>query len=408
MDIAILGYGTVGSGTVTVLNRNREIITEDSGEVIRVKTILDLRDFPGDPYEERITHNFEEILNDPTIEVVAETMGGLHPTYEFVSQLLEAGKSVVTSNKDLVAAFGEQLLEIAARNHVDFFYEASVGGGIPIIRTINQCMIQEQLQEIMAILNGTTNYILTEMEQEGTSFEETLEDAQKLGYAELNPSSDVEGMDAARKLAILSTHAYSVDVDWETIERRGITEITKEDIAVAKAIDHHIKLIGRSRMIGTLLYASVEPMLLAEDHKLARVEGVYNKIMFKGNMVDDISIEGRGAGSLPTGSAVAADVIMAAINKKEHVTSTTYHEYKKIKPESFSSLGQCYMLRTNQPVAMPQDGIVSSIQMDDIYAYFTKQIKSQELRDLMQQLENRGIQVLNCLAMEKEENGVNR
>ena len=408
MDIAILGYGTVGSGTVTVLNRNRETITEDSGEVIRVKLILDLRDFPGDPYEERITHDFEEILQDPTIEIVAETMGGLHPAYEFISQLLKAGKSVVTSNKDLVAAYGEELLEIAADHHVDFFYEASVGGGIPIIRMINQCMIQENLHEIMAILNGTTNYILTEMEQEGTSFQETLEDAQEMGYAERNPASDVEGMDAARKLAILSTHAYCVDVDWETIELPGITEISKEDIEVAKSIDHHIKLIGRSRMIGTKLYASVEPMLLPEDHKLARLEGVYNKILIKGNMLDDISVEGKGAGSLPTGSAVAADIIMAAINKKCHVTSTTYHEYKKLKPESFSSLGQCYMLRTNQPVAMPQEGIISSTYVGDTYAYFTKQIKSQELRDLIQQLETRGIHVLNCLAMEQEDAGVNR
>lgn len=407
MDIAILGYGTVGAGTVTVLNRNREIITEDSGEVLRVKKILDLRDFPGDPYEDRITHSFDEILNDPTIEVVAETMGGLHPAYEYISQLLKAGKSVVTSNKDLVAAYGEELLETAAKHHVDFFYEASVGGGIPIIRTINACMIQEKIYEIMAILNGTTNYILTEMEQEGTSFEETLEDAQEMGYAERNPASDVEGMDAARKLAILSTHAYSVDVNWELIERRGITHIAKEDIEVAKAIDHHIKLIGRSRMIGTRLYAGVEPMLLPNDHKLARVEGVYNKIMFKGNMVDDIAIEGKGAGSLPTGSAVAADLIMAAINKKEHVTSTTYHEYKKIKPESFSSLGQCYMLRTNKSVTVPQDGVVSSVQIGETYAYFTKQMKSQELRDLIQQLEVRDIQVLNCLAMEQEDTGVN-
>ena len=408
MDIAILGYGTVGAGTVNVLNRNREIITEDSGEVIRVKTILDLRDFPGDPYEDRITHNFEEILNDPDIQVVAETMGGLHPAYEFISQLLQAGKSVVTSNKDLVAAYGEKLLETAAAHHVDFFYEASVGGGIPIIRMINECMIQERLCEIMAILNGTTNYILTEMEQEGTSFEETLKDAQSMGYAELNPASDVEGMDAARKLAILSTHAYAVDVDWETIERRGITEITKEDIEIAKAVDHHIKLIGRSRMVGSKLYASVEPMLLPEDHKLARVEGVYNKIMVKGNMLDDISIEGKGAGSLPTGSAVAADIIKATINKRDHVTSTTYHEYQKMKPESFSSLGQCYMLRTSLPVSMPQDGIISAIQVGETYAYFTKQMKTQELRDLIQQLEVRGIQVLNCMAMEQEDSGVNR
>ena len=181
MDIAILGYGTVGSGTVNVLTRNRELIAEDSGEVLRIKAILDLKDFPGDPYEERIVHQFEDIVNDPTIEVVAETMGGLHPAFEYVSKLLEAGKSVVTSNKDLVAAYGEQLLEIAAAHAVDFFYEASVGGGIPIMRMINECMIQERIYEIMAILNGTTNYILTEMEEEGASFEEALEDAQELG-----------------------------------------------------------------------------------------------------------------------------------------------------------------------------------------------------------------------------------
>lgn len=408
MDIAILGYGTVGAGTVNVITRNREIIADDSGEVLRIKAILDLKDFPGDPYEEKIVHNFEDIVNDPTIEVVAETMGGLHPAFEYISQLMEAGKSVVTSNKDLVAAYGEELLEIAAEHHVDFFYEASVGGGIPIMRMINECMIQERIQEIMAILNGTTNYILTEMEEEGTSFEEALEDAQEMGYAELHPESDVEGMDAARKLAILSTHSYSVDVDWEQIERRGITRITQEDMAVAKAIDHHIKLIARSRMNGSRLFAGVEPMLLPEEHKLAQVEGVYNSIMIKGNCLDDITVQGKGAGSLPTGSAVAADIVMAAMNKKDKVTSTTYHEYKKMKPESYSSLGQSYMLRTDAKVAMPQEGIISAIQVENIYAYFTKQMKSQELRDLIQQLEVRGIQVLNCLAMEQEDTGANR
>lgn len=415
MDVAILGYGTVGSGTVNVLNRNRELIAEDSGEVLRVKAILDLKDFPGDPYEERIVHNFESIVNDPTIEVVAETMGGLHPAFEYISELMRAGKSVVTSNKDLVAAYGEELLEIAAENHVDFFYEASVGGGIPIIRMINECMIQERIQEIMAVINGTTNYILTEMEEEGISFDEALEDAQEMGYAEQNPESDVEGMDAARKLAILSTHSYCIDVNWEQIERRGITRISPEDIAIAKAIDHHIKLVARSCMKGTRLYASVEPMLLPEDHKLAQVEGVYNTIMIRGNMVEDITVQGRGAGGKATGSAVAADLIMAAINKKDDVTSTTYHEYKKVKPESYSSLGQSYMLRTDQMVSMPQEGIISGIQVDNsnnsdsaIHAYFTKPMKSQELRDLIQQLEVRKIHVLNCIVVEQEEQGTNR
>ena len=407
MNIAILGYGTVGSGTAEVLKRNRAAITKRSGTEIEVKSILDLRDFPGDPYEDRITHNFEDILKDPSIEIVAETMGGLHPAFEFVSQLLKAGKTVVTSNKDLVAAYGNELLKLADENRADFFFEASVGGGIPVIRTINQCLMQEQIQEILAILNGTTNYILTKMEQEGTSFEETLKEAQKLGYAEQNPASDVEGMDATRKLAILSTLAYGVNVDWNTIERRGITEISKEDIEVAKASGHHIKLLGRSRMIGDQLYASVEPVLLPNEHKMARVNGVYNKIMITGNMLDDIALEGRGAGSLPTGSAVAADIIVATINKKNQVTSTTYEEIKSVVPESFSSLGQSYVLRTSQPVEMPQDAIQSSLKTGDIYAYFTKPIKSQELKTLMQSLESQGVTVQNCLAVKQEETGVN-
>ncbi len=257
-------------------------------------------------------------------------------------------------------------------------------------------------------MNGTTNYILTKMEQEGTSFEETLKEAQKLGYAELNPASDVEGMDATRKLAILSTIAYGVNVDWETIERRGITKIAKDDIEAAKASGYHIKLLGRSRKIGPQLYASVEPVLLPDGHKLAKVDDVYNKIMITGNTLNDIAIEGKGAGSLPTGSAVAADIVMAAINKKNQVTSTTYHEYKKIKPESFSSFGQSYMLRTDRPVVMPQNGILSTAQVEEICVCFTEKIKFNELQDLMQQLEAKEIQVLNCLAMEQEVAGVNR
>ncbi|MBO6158345.1 MAG: homoserine dehydrogenase [Firmicutes bacterium] len=404
MDIAIMGYGTVGSGTVNVLNRNRELIASDGGEVIRVKSILDLREFPGDPYEDRIVHDFESILNDPTIQVVAETMGGIHPAFEYISQLLAAGKSVVTSNKDLVAAHGEELVEIAAENGVDFYYEASVGGGIPVIRMINECMIQEKITEITAILNGTTNYILTEMEDEGASFEETLEDAQELGYAERNPESDVEAMDPARKLAILSTHAYCLYVDWEKVERRGITNITKEDIEIAKAMDYHIKLIARSRMIGPRLFAGVEPIMLHEDHPLARVEGVYNGITVKGNMLDDITIYGKGAGAYPTGSAVAADIICAALNKAQGISKTTSHHYHEVKPESYSSLGQEYMIRTNKEVSLPMEDIISGMVLEGpIYAYFTKQLKTQELRDLFRRLERRGVQVLNYFVVEAED-----
>jgi len=403
MDIAIMGYGTVGAGTVNVLTKNRTLIAEDSGEVIRVKSILDLRDFPGDPYEDRIVHDFALIRDDPTIQVVAETMGGLHPAFEYISELFRAGKSVVTSNKDLVAALGEELLEIAAENGVDFYYEATVGGGIPVIRMINECMIQEKITEISGILNGTTNYILTAMEEEGLSFEEALEDAQELGYAELNPESDVEGKDAARKLAILSTHAYCIDVDWELVDRKGITGIKPEDIEVAKAMDYHIKLVARSKMRGTRLFASVEPVLMHEEHPFAHIEDVYNCIMVRGNMLDDITITGKGAGAKATGSAVAADIICAAVNKSQGVTKTTYHEYKAVRPESFSSLGQQYMLRTARRVNLPMDDIVSGMQVaDEIFAYFTKSLKSQELRDLVDNLERRGIPVLSQLVVEGE------
>lgn len=407
MDIAIMGYGTVGAGTVNVLTKNREIIAEDCGEVIRIKAILDLRDFPGDPYEDRIVHDFEAVLNDPTIQVVAETMGGLHPAFEYVSRLLEAGKSVVTSNKDMVAAYGEELLKIAAENNADFFYEASVGGGIPVIRTINECLIQERIEEIRGIVNGTTNYILTEMEEEGVSFEEALEDAQELGYAERNPESDVEAMDPARKLAILSTHAYCIDVDWEQIERRGITQIAPQDITIAKAIDHHIKLIARSRFTRNRLFASVEPMMLPEDNVLARVEDAYNGIQLRGNMLDDITLFGKGAGGNPTGSAVAADIICASMHKTAGVTSTTYHEYKKVKPESFSQMNQSYMLRTEKRVSLPMEGIISSLHPESgTYAYFTKPLKRQELLDLREAIEKRGVQVLNCMVVEQEDNAI--
>lgn len=402
MDIAIMGYGTVGSGTVNVLTKNRVDITEDCGEVIRIKAILDLRDFPGDPYEDRIVHDFEQILNDPTIQIVAETMGGLHPAFEYVSQLLAAGKSVVTSNKDMVAAYGEELLQIAAEHECDFFYEASVGGGIPVIRMINECMIQERVEEITAILNGTTNYILTEMEEEGVSFEEALEDAQELGYAEKNPENDVEGMDPARKLAILSTHAYCIDVNWEQIERRGITNITVEDIKIAKVIDHHIKLIARSRYKHKRLFADVEPMLLPEDHILSRVEDAYNGIMIKGNMLDDITIFGKGAGANPTGSAVAADVIAAAVHKSAGVSRTTYHDYKTVKPESFSQQAQSYMIRTKKNVSLPLEGIISSLHVDDTVAYFTKPLKRQEMADLLEAIKNRGNEVLNYMVIAQE------
>ena len=310
ISIAILGHGVVGSGVAEVLHHNAAGIRVKAGQAIEVRRILDLRTFPDLPYADRFTTDFKDILEDPEIRIVVETMGGLHPAYDYVKACLERGKSVVTSNKELVAAKGDELLAVAREHNLNFLFEASVGGGIPILRPIDQCLAANEVFEVAGILNGTTNFMLTKMIREGMSFEGALALAQKLGYAERNPAADVEGADACRKIAILASLAFGKHVHPEEVYTEGITGITEADVAYAAACGGVIKLIGRvTRTEDGHLFCLVAPMILPREHLLAGVDDVYNGIMVRGDSVGDVVFVGRGAGKLPTASAVVADVI---------------------------------------------------------------------------------------------------
>ncbi|GLC82566.1 homoserine dehydrogenase [Lacrimispora brassicae] len=317
--IAIMGYGTIGSGVAEVLERNKEMIAKKAGDRVGVKYVLDLREFPGDPMEDKIVHDFSVIEKDPEVSMVIETMGGLNPAYPFVKASLEAGKHVATSNKALVAAYGTELLEIARAHNVNFFFEASVGGGIPIIRPLYTSLAGEEMEEITGILNGTTNYILTKMAKAGESFETALREAQDLGYAERNPEADVEGHDTCRKIAILTAMATGHEVNYEHIYTEGITKITDVDFRYADAMGTSVKLFGSSRIQGGTVHAFVAPVMIGKDHPLYSVNDVYNGILVKGNMVGTSMFYGSGAGKLPTASAVVADIIEALKCHDHHV-----------------------------------------------------------------------------------------
>lgn len=313
VNIAVMGYGTVGSGVVEVVNTNGARINQRIGDELNIKYVLDLRDFPEDPVQEKIVHDFETIINDDEIKIVVEVMGGIEPAYTFVKRCLQAGKSVATSNKALVAKHGAELLSIAEENNINFLFEASVGGGIPIIRPLNSSLTADEIEEITGILNGTTNYMLTKMFYEGADYDTVLKEAQANGYAERNPEADVEGYDACRKIAILSSLISGQQVDFEDIYCEGITEITVEDMKYAKAMGTAIKLLASSkRYAGNRLHAIVAPCMLYPEHPLYNVNGVFNSIFVHGNVLGDAMFYGSGAGKLPTASAVVADVVDAA------------------------------------------------------------------------------------------------
>ncbi|MCI9272358.1 MAG: homoserine dehydrogenase [Clostridiales bacterium] len=310
VKVAILGYGVVGSGVAEVLANHLDSIARRAKEEIRIKYILDVRDFPDSPFADRFTKSFDQIVNDPEVRVVAEVIGGLDPAFDYVKRCLLAGKSVVTSNKELVAAKGAQLLKIAQDNNVNFLFEASVGGGIPIIRPISQCLAANDVIEIAGILNGTTNFILTKMIREQMSFEDALALAQKLGYAERNPAADVEGHDACRKICILASLAYGKHVYPEQVHTEGITKITLQDVEYAESWGGVIKLIGQVKKLEDgRIQVAVAPMLIDQDSQLANVDDVFNGILVRGDATGDVVFYGKGAGKLPTASAVVADII---------------------------------------------------------------------------------------------------
>lgn len=310
VNIAILGYGTVGSGVVEVINTNHKSINKRAGDDINIKYVLDLRDFPGDPVQDVLVHDYEIIAGDPEVDIVVEVMGGIEPAYTFVKRALLSGKSVCTSNKALVAKHGPELMEIARERDINFLFEASCGGGIPIIRALNSSLTADEIDEITGILNGTTNYMLYKMSTEGCEFDTVLKEAQAKGYAEADPTADVEGYDACRKIAILSSLAYGRFLNYEDIYTEGITKITPEDMEYAKELGMTIKLLATSRKVGEdSFYAMVAPFLLGQENPLFSVNDVFNGVFVHGNVLGDAMFYGSGAGKLPTASAVVADVV---------------------------------------------------------------------------------------------------
>ncbi len=314
-SIAVIGYGVVGSGTVELFEKNKEAIRKKCGRDIEIKYILDLRDFPDSPYAEKFTKNFDDILKDPEVEVCAEVIGGVTYAYEYTKKLLSAGKSVVTSNKELVATHGAELLKIASENNVNYLFEASVGGGIPIVRPLNKCLAGNEIIQIAGILNGTTNFILTKMIREQLDFDSALKMAQELGYAEKDPTADVEGYDACRKICILGSLAYGKHIYPKYVHCSGISSITLDDVEYAENAGYAIKLIGNVKSVGDKVFAMVCPRLVSRTSLLAAVDDVYNAICVTCDGADDVLFYGKGAGKLPTASAVVGDIIDAVKHK---------------------------------------------------------------------------------------------
>lgn len=334
IKIAVLGYGTVGSGVVEVIQTNYDSIVQRIGDLLEIKYVLDLREFPGTPVEKLIVHDFEQIVNDEEIAIVVEVMGGVEPAYTFVKKSLLAGKSVVTSNKALVAKHGAELLKIAKENQLHFLFEASVGGGIPIIRPLNTSLSADDIEEITGILNGTTNYMLSKMYHEDADYDAVLKEAQSMGYAEHDPSADVEGYDSCRKIAILASLISGKQVEFEEIDTEGITNITLQDMKYAKVMEMKIKLLATCRKEGEKVEAVVAPCLLGKTHPLYNVEDVFNAIFVKGNMLGDAMFYGSGAGKLPTASAVVGDIIEAAKYPKQSMMAVWSAEKLDLKDSS--------------------------------------------------------------------------
>ena len=394
INISVLGYGTVGSGVVEVLNTNQESISKRAGNDINVKYVLDLRDFEGDPIQEKIVHDYSVIVNDPDVKIIVETMGGTNPAYQFVKEALEKGKSVCTSNKELVAKHGAELLAIAKEKQVNFLFEASVGGGIPIIRPLNQSLTADEIEEITGILNGTTNYILTKMSTEGSDFDTVLKDAQAKGYAERNPEADVEGYDACRKIAILTSLAYGMQVDYEDIYTEGITKITDKDIKYAKALNASIKIFGTSKKVEKKVYAMVAPMMINSEHPLYSVNDVFNGIFVRGNLLGDVMFYGKGAGKLPTASAVVADVVDAAKHLGTNIM--TIWSSEKLELADIDDSKQRFFVRLsgtkadNEEAVNQAFGTVETVDagIADEYAFITEKITERDFKEKAKQFDN--------------------
>ena len=384
--IAVMGYGTVGSGVVEVLLTNQASIAKRAGEAVDIKYVLDLRDFPGSVIEDRLIKDFDIIKNDPEIDIVVETMGGINPAYQFVKACLCEGKSVCTSNKELVAKYGPELLAIARKNNINFLFEASVGGGIPIIRPLNQSLTADEIEEITGILNGTTNYILTKMRDEGSDFSDVLHKAQELGYAERNPEADIEGYDACRKIAILTSLAYGQQVDFEDIYTEGITKVTAEDFKYAAKINATVKLFGTSKMVNGKVLAMVAPVMIKSTHPLYSVDDVFNGIYVRGNMLGEVMFYGKGAGKLPTASAVVADVVDAVKHKGKSIMTIWSEEKQEILPFDEAEHRFFVRIKDSEGIIEKAEAVFGKLEMIDAgiegeHAFITEIMTEKEYRE---------------------------
>lgn len=390
IKVAVLGYGTVGSGVVQVLQDNSSIISKRVGEDIEVKYILDLRDFPGDKNEDKVVHDIKVILEDPEVSIVCETMGGVRPAFQFSKDALEAGKSVCTSNKELVENYGPELLAVAKENKVNYLFEASVGGGIPILRAINTSLAQEKIERIMGILNGTTNFILTKMAKEGANYADVLKQAQEMGYAERNPEADVEGHDAGRKIAILSSLITGKTVKFADIHTEGITNIDSRDFAYAKKLDKSIKLIAESVNADDGVTAIVAPFMIGEDHPLNGVNGVFNAVYVTGNMLGDAMFYGQGAGKLATASAVVADVIDLARNAGKQLPCAWTDE--KCEVNDYTKMVRKFLLRvesTSRGEVLNTFGPIEEINLfDEEFAFVTAPMTEADFNKKQKMIKN--------------------
>ena len=379
-----MGYGTIGSGVVEVLETNRESVAKRAGDEIEVKYVLDLRDFPGDPIQDKIVHDYQIILNDPEVSIVVETMGGVEPAYTFVKAMLEAGKNVTTSNKALVAEKGSELIALAKEKSVNFMFEASVGGGIPIIRSLNSCLTADEIEEITGILNGTTNYMMTKMSEEGLEFDDVLKDAQEKGYAEKDPTADIEGHDACRKIAILTSLVCGQQVDFHDIHCEGITKISATDIKYAKAMGRAIKLLATSKRVDDSYCAMVAPCMVAPEHPLYSVNDVFNAVFVHGNVLGDAMFYGSGAGKLPTASAVVADMVEIA----KHLTINIYVDWssKKMSLADYKLSSGRFFVRTTAEEAAVKEifGAVEFVKAEGVtgeLGFVTEQMTEAEFEE---------------------------
>ncbi|MCR5279024.1 MAG: homoserine dehydrogenase [Lachnospiraceae bacterium] len=358
INVGVFGYGTVGSGVVEVLSENSDVIARKVGDKVCVKSILDLRDFPGDPFEDRIVHDVNLVVNDPEISIICETMGGVGAAYKFTVMALEAGKSVCTSNKELVAMHGPELLKLAEDHNCSYKFEASVGGGIPILRPLQNAITADRILKLTGIVNGTTNYMLTKMTNEAADFATVLKEAQEMGYAELHPEADTEGLDAGRKLAILSSLVYGKTVKSEDIPTEGISGVSLRDIKYAEALGRKIKLLAKYEDSDNGAYACVAPFMVAKENPLYNVDDVFNAILVRGNMLGDAMFYGKGAGKLPTASAVCSDVVECACNLGKNVPCDWKDE--DVKFTGFSKSVKRFFVRTAHPFA--RDSVLNTFE----------------------------------------------